>query len=109
MCERKILFIASSSILVRCVEAFMALVWPFEWPNVYIPIIPSIIQKGQDMSLILIETCFMPFIVGVSKESLEYKTLRPPKDVSPSSFPPSLLSLFHPSLLFFYLPRHNLV
>eukprot|EP01117_Protostelium_nocturnum_P004881 TRINITY_DN1769_c0_g1_i1.p1 TRINITY_DN1769_c0_g1~~TRINITY_DN1769_c0_g1_i1.p1 ORF type:complete len:927 (-),score=289.41 TRINITY_DN1769_c0_g1_i1:103-2883(-) len=82
MCERKILFIASASILVRCIEAFMSLVAPFEWPNVYIPIIPSIIQKGQDMSQILIETCFMPFIVGVSKESMEYKDPpRPPKDV----------------------------
>ncbi|PRP76199.1 hypothetical protein PROFUN_13745 [Planoprotostelium fungivorum] len=82
MNERKILFKGSQYVLVSCIEAILHMLWPFEWPHIYIPMAPSIVHNGMDMNHVLIETCFMPFIIGVSKESLEFKEpLKPPEDV----------------------------
>jgi len=56
--ERRFIFISSKvGVLGDCVQAFSALLYPFEWQHVFIPILPP--------SMLDIVCAPMPFILGV--------------------------------------------
>ena len=58
--EKKIIFVSDKlSLLSNTIQAFETLLYPFNWPHTFIPVLPSF----------LIEMCDAPtpFIVGVMR------------------------------------------
>ncbi|ELR17283.1 DENN (AEX3) domain containing protein [Acanthamoeba castellanii str. Neff] len=61
--ERRVIFIADElSVLSSCVQAAVALLYPFSWQHVYIPVLPS--------SLLTFCCAPMPFVVGILRSSV---------------------------------------
>jgi len=62
--ERRIIVVSKSlAVLSSCVHAISAMVWPFTWQHVFIPILPP--------SLIDYTCAPMPFLVGILHSSLD--------------------------------------
>jgi hypothetical protein len=60
LCERRVLFVSSSvARLSACVHAAAALVHPFAWQHVFIPILPK--------ALLDYVLAPMPYVIGVDK------------------------------------------
>ncbi|MDP2439154.1 MAG: DENN domain-containing protein, partial [archaeon] len=61
--ERRVIFVSANlSQLSACVQAAVALLYPFSWQHVYIPVLPS--------TLLAYCCAPMPFVVGVLETSL---------------------------------------
>jgi hypothetical protein len=60
--ERKVIFLSKLEHLVPSIEALLALMYPFSWPYVYIPLLPLGLLDFLETPL--------PFIIGLCKESL---------------------------------------
>ena len=58
LCERRIIFTAkSASTLSDCIHAAVALLYPFQWQHIFIPLVP--------VSLLTYACAPMPFLMGV--------------------------------------------
>jgi len=70
--ERRIIFCSEQlSTLSSCIQTAVALVYPFTWQHIYIPVLPK--------SLLSFVCAPMPFVVGVLRTDLE-EVLRNPMD-----------------------------
>jgi len=64
LAERRIVFTADRlSTLSSCVQAAVAVLYPFTWQHIFIPVLPS--------SLLTFICAPMPFVVGILKSSME--------------------------------------
>lgn len=62
--ERRVIFVSQSlPVLSACVQAAVALLYPFTWQHIYIPVLPA--------SLLNFCCAPMPFVVGVLESSLD--------------------------------------
>lgn len=69
--ERQIVFVSSHYFrLTTCTEALLALLYPFEWPHVYVPMLPRALLDFLNAPL--------PFVLGIHRDCLQIKT--PPKE-----------------------------
>ena len=70
--ERRIIFCGSQlSSLTNCIQTAVALVYPFSWQHIYIPVLPR--------SLLSFVCAPMPFVVGVLDTELQ-EVMRSPMD-----------------------------
>ena len=64
--ERKIVFVSSQLCLLRPImEAFVSLIYPFNWHHIFIPILPARLLNYLQAPV--------PFLIGVSREYFDSK------------------------------------